>query len=118
MQYDATDIDASRRDIDILTTLGFIYGEYKPSNWFVNTTLSYGQSDYDETTPQDNTLVNLINGSNYVVKGKRLSRMEYELNIGLNAHLTDNVTLGASYMGAYRNKYQEHTGIIRLKYDF
>ena len=32
--------------------------------------------------------------------------------------LTDNVTVGASYMGAYRKDYQEHTGLIKFKYDF
>ena len=208
LQYDSTDIDAKRRNTDISTVVGFVYGEYKPSQWFINGTLSYGQSGYDEykyalgskykadydvrmtsvaavsgyqfkyftpeaglryyhitreayrdtasqyvhastsdylratagirlakdygiyrpdvyfglaydvTTPKNNTLVNLTNGTNYVVKGKRLSRMEYELNLGLNAHLTDKTTIGASYMGAYRNGYQEHTLIFRFKYDF
>ena len=63
-------------------------------------------------------MVRLGNGASYVVDGRRLSRLEYELNAGINARLTDNVTVGASYMGAYRKDYQEHTGLIKFKYDF
>lgn len=48
LQYDETDIDALRRKIDVSTKLGFVYGEYKPSNWFVNAVVAYGLSDYDE----------------------------------------------------------------------
>ncbi len=48
MQYDDTDIDAFERDGDAKTLLGFVYGEYRPSNWFVNAALAYGVTDYDE----------------------------------------------------------------------
>lgn len=48
IQYDNTDIDAYRRDMDVDSVMGFVYGEYKPSNWFVNGVLSYGGSNYDE----------------------------------------------------------------------
>lgn len=206
--YDITKIDALRRDIDVKTKVGFIYGEYKPSNWFVNAVASYGQSDYDEykyalgstykagynvhstsmtttlgyqfpnvvpevslryynikrtgyqdtasqrvrasttdylhttagvrfmqeygilmsdiylgvgydiTRPKNDTFVDLSNGTHYIVEGKPLSRFEYELNVGMQTRLTDKTTLGASYMGAYRRHYQEHTGIVRFKYDF
>jgi outer membrane autotransporter protein len=36
------------RDTDVKTHTAIVYGEYKPSNWYVNTILSYGWSDYDE----------------------------------------------------------------------
>jgi len=48
MQYDDTDIDAFERDGDAKTLLGFVYGEYRPSKWFVNAALAYGVTDYDE----------------------------------------------------------------------
>ena len=73
---------------------------------------------YDVLLPENNTVVSLANGTHYVVDGRNLSRLEYELNIGFNASLTDRITLGTSYMGAYRENYREHTGIVRLKYDF
>ena len=208
LHYDKTEIDALKRDIDAKTLVGFIYGEYKPSNWFVNAIASYGQSDYDEykyalgstytadydvhttsvattlgyqfknfvpeasmryyyikragykdtasqhihasstnylrttagvrfmkeygrfmadiymglgydiTKPKNNTYVSLNNGTHYIVEGKNLSRFEYELNLGLQTYITDRMLVGATYMGAYRKNYQEHTGIIRLKYSF
>ena len=46
--YTNSDIDAFRRDIDVDTHTVFAYGEYKPSNWFVNGIASYSFSDYDE----------------------------------------------------------------------
>ncbi|MBO4294810.1 MAG: autotransporter domain-containing protein [Alphaproteobacteria bacterium] len=73
---------------------------------------------YDILVPDNNTSIRLANGSSYIVEGRNLSRMEYQVNIGLNAALTDNISLGAGYMGAFRENYREHTGIIRFKYDF
>ena len=46
--YTDTSIDAFKRDTDVETHTAFIYGEYKPSNWFVNATASYNWSKYDE----------------------------------------------------------------------
>lgn len=46
--YADTDVDAYRRNIDVKSHTFIAYGEYKPSNWFVNGIASYGMSDYDE----------------------------------------------------------------------
>lgn len=46
--YTDTDVDAYRRNIDVKSHTFIAYGEYKPSNWFVNGIASYGMSDYDE----------------------------------------------------------------------
>ena len=48
MQFDDTDVNAFRRDVNIQTIQGYVYGEYRPSNWFVNGVMSYGRTDYDE----------------------------------------------------------------------
>ncbi len=208
LHYDVGDIDMFRRKIDTDTIVGFMYGEYKLSDWFVNAIASYGQSDYDErkyvlgskysasydvsttsvgaitgyqfknfipeiglryyhmdrdgykdtalqyvssskidmlravtgarfvanygmftpnmyvgvnydvVAPKDDTVVNLANGASYTVVGKRLPRLECELDVGVNAHINENMTVGISYMGAYRRHYQEHTGMVGLRYDF
>ena len=47
-QYDVTDVKAYSRKIDGPSLLGFAYGEYKPSRWFVNGVASYGRSEYTE----------------------------------------------------------------------
>ncbi len=43
-----TDIDGFMRSTDVDTHTAFVYGEYKPSNWYVNGIASYGWSDYSE----------------------------------------------------------------------
>ena len=47
--YTNTDIDGFKRETDVDTHTAFVYGEYKPSNWYVNGIASYGWSDYDES---------------------------------------------------------------------
>ena len=46
--YTTTDIDGFLRKTDVDTHTLALYSEYKPSNWFVNGTMSYGWSDYSE----------------------------------------------------------------------
>ena len=48
--YADTEISTARSKTDVDTHTGFVYGEYKPDNFYVNGTLSYGHSKYDETT--------------------------------------------------------------------
>ena len=46
--YTNTDIDTDSREIDADTHTAFVYGEYKPSNWYVNGLATYSWGDYDE----------------------------------------------------------------------
>ena len=46
--YTNTDIDGFMRSTDVDTHTAIVYGEYKPSNWYVNGIASYGWSDYEE----------------------------------------------------------------------
>ncbi len=46
--YTKTDIDGFMRDTDVDTHTAILYGEYKPSNWYVNGIATYGWSDYSE----------------------------------------------------------------------
>ncbi len=47
--YTNTDIDGFMRDTDVDTHTAILYGEYKPSAWFVNAVATYGWSDYSES---------------------------------------------------------------------
>ena len=47
--YSNTDIDGFKRDTDVDTHTAILYGEYKPSNWYVNGIATYGWSDYEES---------------------------------------------------------------------
>lgn len=48
--FTKTDIDTDKSKTDVDTHTGFIYGEYKPNDFYVNGVLSYGHSRYDEKT--------------------------------------------------------------------
>lgn len=47
--YSQTDIDSDSRKTDVDTHTAIAYGEYKPSNWFVNGIATYGWGSYDES---------------------------------------------------------------------
>ena len=47
--YTNTNIDGFMRDTDVDTHTAILYGEYKPSNWYVNGIATYGWSDYEES---------------------------------------------------------------------
>ena len=215
--YTNTDIDGFMRSTDVDTHTAFVYGEYKPSNWYVNGIMSYGWSDYSEDktisgigvkadydaetfglqamtgydmqvkgfglTPevglryvhisQDgytdsadqkvsgndsdiltgvigakvsktwtlengmnikpeariaatydlmnddvNSVVTLANGSAYAVEGDALDRFGMEFGAGVTAEVNDNVEFALGYEGKFREDYQDHTGLVNLKYKF
>lgn len=43
-----SNVSANTRDIDIDSSTIFVYGEYHPTGWYVNTILNYTMSDYKE----------------------------------------------------------------------
>ena len=46
--YSQTDIDGFMRSTDVDTHTAILYAEYRPSNWYVNSIVTYGWSDYEE----------------------------------------------------------------------
>lgn len=215
--YTNTDIDGFMRSTDVDTHTAFVYGEYKPSNWYVNGIASYGWSDYSEDktisgigvkadydvetfglqamtgydmqvkgfglTPevglryvhisQDgytdsadqkvsgndsdiltgvigakvsktwtlengmnikpeariaatydlmnddvNSVVTLANGSAYAVEGDALDRFGMEFGAGVTTEVNDDVEFALGYEGKFREDYQDHTGLVNLKYKF
>ena len=215
--YTNTDIDGFMRSTDVDTHTAILYGEYKPSNWFINGIATYGWSDYSEDknvsgqnvkadydvetfglqamtgydmqfknfglTPevglryvhikQDaytdsadqgvsgndsdiltgvigakvnktfaldngmlikpeariaatydlmnddvNSVVTLANGSAYMVEGDALDRFGMEFGAGVTTEVNDNVEFALGYEGKFREDYQDHTGLVNLKYKF
>nr|MCR4957408.1 autotransporter outer membrane beta-barrel domain-containing protein [Prevotella sp.] len=207
-QYNASDVDSYHQKADVNTLTGFVYGEYRPSKWFVSGVASYGKSDYDEkkytlgkeikdnysadvyslqaltgydfkyATPEmgmryyrikrhgyednigqavsgkdmdllrgvagvrmsreygmfkpeiyagvtydfvsekDNAIVSLPNGSSYTVAGRSLKRFGTEFNLSVSANVTDELTLSVGYEGKFREHYQDHAGMVNVKYEF
>lgn len=48
LAFNNTDVHADGVNTDIDTKTMFLYGQYKPNNWFVNATATYSMSEYTE----------------------------------------------------------------------
>ena len=58
--YNNTDIDANGRETAIDNTTLFVYGQYKPNNWFLNGIASYTMGEYDENVDPFGVTVNSV----------------------------------------------------------
>ena len=47
--YNDTDVDSNSRDTGIESNSLFLYGQYKPNEWYVNAALNYTMANYDES---------------------------------------------------------------------
>lgn len=104
--YSKTDIDGFMRDTDVKTHTAIVYGEYKPSNWFVNGIVTYGWSDYDEKKNVGGISVK----ADYDVEALAMQAMTgYDMNI--NGYGVTPET-GLRYVHiknkAYKNSADEH----------
>ncbi len=60
----------------------------------------------------------LNNGVGYVISGKALPSFSTSVEAGLDLTIGKNITATAGYVGTFRKDYQDHSGMIRIKYDF
>lgn len=76
--YTNTDIEGFMRDTDVDTHTAIVYGEYKPSNWYVNGIATYGWSDYEE----DKNVAGLAHSAKYDVETFGLQAMTgYDMQV-------------------------------------
>lgn len=76
--YTNTDIDGFMRSTDVDTHTAILYGEYKPSNWYVNSIATYGWSDYSE----DKSVAGVGVKADYDVETFGLQAMTgYDMNV-------------------------------------
>ena len=73
---------------------------------------------YDLTRPNEDRTVTLPDGSSYVAAGEHLNRLGVEVGAKAAVRLTNEVELSLSYDGAFKEHYQDHTGLINVKVDF
>ncbi len=102
--YTKTDIDGFMRSTDVDTHTAFVYGEYKPSNWYVNAIASYGWSDYSE----DKNVLGVGVKSDYDVETFGLQAMTgYDMQMK-NFGLTPEV--GLRYVHISQDGYTDSAG--------
>lgn len=73
---------------------------------------------YDAISDIDSAKVSLKNGAVYNVYGSRLNRFGVEMDAGFKVEINDKFSVRLSYLGRYREYYQDHTGIVDFKYKF
>lgn len=76
----------------------------------------YGGLSYDFVSNRDNAIVNVAGGENYVVKGKRLNRMGFQIGAGVTSELTEKLTMNLSYLGNFRQDFYDNSGLLGLSY--
>ena len=78
--YMETDADSTGRDIEVDSHNLFVYGEYQPSDWYVNAVLNYGFAKYKE----DKAPLGVALKSKYDVKSYGASIMTgYDFDNGI-----------------------------------
>ena len=117
---DGTESDVSGNDSDILT--GVIGAKVNKTFALDNGMLIKPEAriaaTYDLFNDDVNSVVTLANGSAYAVEGEALDRFGMEFGAGVTAEVNDNVEFALGYEGKFREDYQDHTGLINLKYKF
>ena len=78
----------------------------------------YAGITYDFVSDEDNAIVSLPNGSSYAVDGKRMKRFGTEFSASVTVNVNDNTSVLMGYEGKFRSHFQDHTGIVNLKYEF
>ncbi len=72
---------------------------------------------YDLMNDKGGSVVSLANGSSYTVEGETLERFGIEAGIGLTMR-TGEIDTSLSYEGRFKKDYTDHTGMIKMKYNF
>lgn len=99
-----TDIDGFMRDTDVDTHTAIVYGEYKPSNWYVNGIANYNWSDYSE----DKNVAGIGVKADYDVETFGLQTMTgYDMDVnGVNV----TPEAGLRYFHVKQDSYKDSAG--------
>lgn len=102
--YTNTDIDGFMRKTDVDTHTAILYGEYKPSQWYVNGIATYGWSDYSEKKNVAGLGVN----ADYDIDSIGLQAMTgYDMNFQ-GVDVTPEI--GLRYVNIKQDSYQDSAG--------
>ena len=121
--YSNSDIDGFMRSTDVDTHTAFVYGEYKPNNWYVNGIASYGWSDYSENknvagvgvkADYEATTLGLQTMTGYDM---RLGNLGFTPEIGLRyIHISQNGYTDTAGQNVSSNDSDILTGVVGAKF--
>ncbi|MDR1694436.1 MAG: autotransporter domain-containing protein [Lactobacillaceae bacterium] len=117
---DSNDVKVSSDNSDILTAI--VGAKVKHNHVFGNGMNVRPEArfalTYDIANDGINSAVSLSNGSGYIVEGRALNRFGWEFGAGLTADVSNDVEMSLGYEGKFREDYQDHTGLLNLRYKF
>lgn len=73
---------------------------------------------YDLLNENNNTLVSLPNGAAYETCSRHLSRIGFETGASVHFNILETTDIALGYEGRFRKDYQDHSGLIDIKYHF
>ncbi len=101
LAFNNSDVHADSRHTDIDSKTLFLYGQYKPSNWFVNATATYNMSEYSETK----TVAGVDLGAEYDVDSYGVQAMTgYDFATGITTEA------GLRYLHIAQDAYASEEG--------
>ena len=108
----------SNKKNDVLTAVaGVKYTtNVKASDWTLKPTLRLAAT-YDLLSDNSKANVNIIDGGSYQITGKRLHRFGIETGVGVTSSI-NNWDLSLEYNGGFRKDFQNHSGMLKAKYNF
>ena len=121
--YSNSDVDGFMRSTDVDTHTAFVYGEYKPNNWYVNAIASYGWSDYSENknvagvgvkADYDATSLGLQTMTGYDIK---LGNLWFTPEVGLRyIHISQDSYTDTAGQSVSSNDSDILTGVVGAKF--
>ena len=117
---DSDDKRISSADSDIVTLLAGarLAADFRLNDRSTITPeLSFG-AGYDLQNDSSNNVVTLANNSSYMIETRAMKRFSFTTGAGITASLNDNWELSTGYEGRFRADYQDHTGMLNVKYKF
>lgn len=101
LAFNNSDVYADARHTDIDSKTLFLYGQYKPNNWFVNATATYNMSEYSESK----TVAGVAIGGEYDVDSEGAQIMTgYDFATGITTQV------GARYLHIAQDGYTDDAG--------
>jgi outer membrane autotransporter protein len=117
---DTADQRVSSDKVDVFTGLvGVRFDKrFKVSNTLVLTPEVKLGVQHDFKNDNGSSTVTLANGSSYVVMGDKLEKTLFEVGTGLGVDINNEWNVSVSYEGKFKDNYQDHTGLLNVRYGF
>lgn len=100
--FNKTNIDADNHDIDAMGHTGFVYAEYKPTQWYLDALLSYNLTNYQNSAALIDNLTVKSDYKTNSLSGALTSGYDFQKGLDLYG--------GLNYIGIKQDAYTDTAG--------